>query len=106
MSQVTGTIAPTTDGAGFRADFLVGGRIYTYTAVSTGAVPVFQCTSATLNYASTSQLTGTPTFSGSVGQYALGLTLLSTPTITGELNQQISSVNEVDGSGRWSDAAP
>jgi len=97
MPQVTGEVV-SNDGTGFTADFLVGTRIYTYTAVFTSPVPAFAASNATLAYDSTDQLTGTPPFSGVVGLNHLGFSISTTSAVAGGLDETIASASSVGGS--------
>ncbi|EMD36077.1 hypothetical protein CERSUDRAFT_96303 [Gelatoporia subvermispora B] len=100
MPTVSGTVTRIADSESkFVATFTVNGLRQIFTGNLSESLPTFTTSSASLNYSSTNDLTGTRVFEGIIGATTLKLTFGDGPIITGDLSASVGMAFSVNGSG-------
>ena len=105
MPTAPGSVCRSDSGGRFdriSAKFTLGdGKIVTYYAAVAMIIPRFNSANATLTYSKEEDLVGTQGFTGLLGVTTVALTVGTSSSIAGELDEPIAPALTIIGSGSW-----
>jgi hypothetical protein len=85
----------------FNASFYINHMLYTFSGGFETALGDYVCKNATLTYTNISELVSSRDLTGTVGKADITLILSNGPTISGPLDNAISTSDLVKGRGIW-----